>query len=65
MVCGVLGFEDFMRTDWMRMVLGWVRPNGCFSLNNPRLMGMETELQKVQEKERTLMEDLKEEARLM
>ncbi|XP_019643166.1 PREDICTED: UPF0764 protein C16orf89 homolog [Branchiostoma belcheri] len=29
-VCGMLGFRDFIRRDWLRKVLSWQRPEGCF-----------------------------------
>jgi hypothetical protein len=33
-LCGPLGFEDFMRPDWMEMVLSWPDKRlGCFKTN--------------------------------
>lgn len=33
-LCGVLGFEDFMRPDWIKMVLSWPDKRlGCFRSN--------------------------------
>lgn len=33
-LCGPLGFENFMRSDWMKMVLTWPdKKDGCFKLN--------------------------------
>ncbi|XP_064613466.1 UPF0764 protein C16orf89 homolog [Liolophura sinensis] len=31
-LCGVLGFQNFMRSDWMKMVLKWPSSEGCFTL---------------------------------
>ena len=34
-LCGPLGFEDFMRPDWMAMVLSWPDKRlGCFKNND-------------------------------
>ena len=34
LLCGPLGFEDFMRPDWMKMVLTWPdKREGCFKLD--------------------------------
>ncbi|XP_076434813.1 UPF0764 protein C16orf89 homolog [Babylonia areolata] len=44
MLCGSLGFENFLRTDWIRMVLTWQKASGCFSMDDPAtLVVMETE----------------------
>ncbi|KAK3581739.1 hypothetical protein CHS0354_000124 [Potamilus streckersoni] len=33
-LCGILGFENFMKTDWIRMILGWLDwRDGCFKIN--------------------------------
>ena len=64
-MCGCLGFENFMRSDWIRMVLTWQKPSGCFSLDNPVLLKMETQLAENSEQERRLMKDLQWEVYMM
>ncbi|XP_041348010.1 UPF0764 protein C16orf89 homolog [Gigantopelta aegis] len=34
-LCGILGFENFMRTDWVRAVLRWQTHEGCFKAKRP------------------------------
>ncbi|ELT95036.1 hypothetical protein CAPTEDRAFT_225617 [Capitella teleta] len=29
-VCPVLGFMEFLHNDWLRQILSWQRPSGCF-----------------------------------
>ncbi|KAL8591545.1 hypothetical protein ACOMHN_055512 [Nucella lapillus] len=65
LVCGTLGFENFMRSDWMRMVMAWQKPIGCFSINDPVMLQTESMLVKAQEQERQLMKDLKQEASMI
>ncbi|XP_076452208.1 UPF0764 protein C16orf89 homolog [Babylonia areolata] len=65
LVCGTLGFENFMRSDWMRMVLTWQKPTGCFSEDNPLILQTVGRLVEAQEKERQLMEDLKMESAMI
>ncbi|KAL5015899.1 hypothetical protein ScPMuIL_005488 [Solemya velum] len=39
MLCGSLGFEDFMKADWIRMVLRWPdTTDWCFKLNKHDLV---------------------------
>ena len=34
LLCGPLGFENFMRPDWMKMVLTWQdKKDGCFKVD--------------------------------
>lgn len=33
LLCGVLGFEDFFTDDFIKMVLSWQYPSGCFSMS--------------------------------
>eukprot|EP00058_Branchiostoma_floridae_P014660 XP_002600148.1 hypothetical protein BRAFLDRAFT_66656 [Branchiostoma floridae] len=35
-VCGMLGFRDFIRRDWLQKVLSWQRPEGCFGISHHR-----------------------------
>lgn len=65
LVCGCLGYEDFMRHDWMRMVLRWQMPSGCFSLHHKTLLAMEQEVSIFREQERKLMKDLEWEAKMI
>jgi hypothetical protein len=29
-VCPLLGFMEFLHNDWLRQILTWQRPSGCF-----------------------------------
>lgn len=64
-LCGSIGVENFMRPDWIKMILKWQKSGGCFSLDDPGLMAIEEQLSLIQEKQRTLMKDLKEEAQMI
>jgi hypothetical protein len=35
LLCGALGFEDFLPEKWIRMVLSWQNPQGCFQVTYP------------------------------
>ncbi|KAK7089179.1 uncharacterized protein [Littorina saxatilis] len=48
-----------MQREWMKMVLKWQKPTGCFSLDNQALLSMEKQLSEYQNQERKLMTDLK------
>uniref|UniRef100_A0A0B6Y0C2 Saposin B-type domain-containing protein n=1 Tax=Arion vulgaris TaxID=1028688 RepID=A0A0B6Y0C2_9EUPU len=34
MLCGVIGFEEFLTKKWIRKVLSWQTPKGCFGLTS-------------------------------
>ncbi|KAI8512449.1 hypothetical protein Bbelb_090880 [Branchiostoma belcheri] len=42
-LCGMLGYRDFLRADWLRTVLAWQLPSGCFGIRHTptrrRLLG--------------------------
>ena len=54
-----------MRSDWIRMVLSWQKPVGCFSLDSPILLRMESQLAGYRDEERRLMKDLQWEVEMM
>lgn len=31
LLCAPLGYLDFLQTDWMKMILSWQDPSGCFA----------------------------------
>ncbi|BFZ18774.1 hypothetical protein BsWGS_21813 [Bradybaena similaris] len=63
-LCAILGFQDFVRANWIRMVLGWQTAEGCFAMPHG-LVAVQDELNDVQESQRQLIELLNEEARLI
>ncbi|XP_066293361.1 UPF0764 protein C16orf89 homolog [Branchiostoma lanceolatum] len=42
-LCGMLGYRDFLRADWLKTVLAWQLPSGCFGIRHTptrrRLLG--------------------------
>ncbi|XP_074649172.1 UPF0764 protein C16orf89 homolog [Tubulanus polymorphus] len=30
-LCGIVGFKDFAKTEWLKRILSWQRPSGCYS----------------------------------
>ena len=38
-VCPALGFMEFLHFDWLRQILGWQKPNGCFGRMPPTEFG--------------------------
>ncbi|XP_035683109.1 UPF0764 protein C16orf89 homolog [Branchiostoma floridae] len=34
-VCGMLGYTNFLRPDWLQKVMTWQRPGGCFGKEAP------------------------------
>ncbi|CAH1272613.1 C16orf89 [Branchiostoma lanceolatum] len=34
-VCGMLGYTNFLRPDWLQKVMTWQRPGGCFGKEDP------------------------------
>ncbi|KAK7485388.1 hypothetical protein BaRGS_00023336, partial [Batillaria attramentaria] len=65
LVCGCLGYEDFLRRDWIEMVLRWQTGTGCFTIKDPALLAMEKDVSALVEEERKLMNDLKQEAKMI
>jgi len=63
LLCGAVGFENFLRSDWMKMVLSWQRPSGCFTINDEKLIEIERLMQEEKEEERKLFKDLQTEAK--
>ncbi|XP_025091335.1 UPF0764 protein C16orf89 homolog [Pomacea canaliculata] len=64
MLCGILGYEDFVQRDWIEMVLKWQRPNGCFSL--PKyLVAMEKKIEDNNAAEKKLLKDLQDEVEMI
>ncbi|KAL8560052.1 hypothetical protein ACOMHN_041521 [Nucella lapillus] len=64
-VCGCLGFENFLRIDWIRMVLTWQKAIGCFSSENPDTMRREYILSNLEMETRQLMRSLKQEVHMI
>jgi len=40
MVCALLGFQDFFKSEWLNMILTWQYKNGCFGDENPGRFSM-------------------------
>ncbi|BFZ18770.1 hypothetical protein BsWGS_21809 [Bradybaena similaris] len=55
-LCGVLGFQNFFNETWMRMVLTWQNPRGCFTVPAPAM-----EILVEYHRNRKEMEELEEE----
>ncbi|XP_066295506.1 UPF0764 protein C16orf89 homolog [Branchiostoma lanceolatum] len=34
-VCGMLGYTNFLRPDWLQKIMTWQRPDGCFGKEDP------------------------------
>ena len=30
MVCPILGFVEFLHSDWLIQIMNWQKPNGCY-----------------------------------
>ncbi|XP_064653093.1 UPF0764 protein C16orf89 homolog [Lineus longissimus] len=35
-VCGILGFQEFFRPDWLRLIISFQSPSGCFAEQETR-----------------------------
>ncbi|XP_059146285.1 UPF0764 protein C16orf89 homolog [Physella acuta] len=60
-LCGVLGFKEFFKPDWIRMTVGWQNYRGCWGLPG-QMMQVESDLTELQNDERKLLELLTHEA---
>ncbi|KAH9502424.1 hypothetical protein Btru_075645 [Bulinus truncatus] len=60
-LCGMVGFEELFPEKWIRVVLKWQKPRGCYGMTSS-MMKIEAELTRVQEDEKRLMTLLNGEA---
>nr|KAI8753403.1 UPF0764 protein C16orf89-like [Biomphalaria glabrata] len=61
LLCSLVGFQEFFQEKWIRLVLSWQKPRGCYGMP-ASLMKVEAELTRVQEDEKHLLQLLTEEA---
>ncbi|XP_055861983.1 UPF0764 protein C16orf89-like isoform X3 [Biomphalaria glabrata] len=64
LLCSLVGFQEFFQEKWIRLVLSWQKPRGCYGMP-ASLMKVEAELTRVQEDEKHLLQLLTEEAEKM
>uniref|UniRef100_A0A2C9LZ26 Uncharacterized protein n=1 Tax=Biomphalaria glabrata TaxID=6526 RepID=A0A2C9LZ26_BIOGL len=51
LLCSLVGFQEFFQEKWIRLVLSWQKPRGCYGMP-ASLMKVEAELTRVQEDEK-------------
>jgi len=61
LLCGVIGFEEFFKPEWTRLIMTWQTAQGCFGM--PRsLISIQEKVEAVSEEQRVLLEAMRQEA---